>query len=529
MCTCPHTHPRFGAWPQPGTTGVIGPSLADLGCDTLDPTPPPPPPKRVYETGPAVGQAIASQGVCSAWTGNLTEAEAKCDAAGMHRSAPCEWLYSADGNVTTWHYCSELSGMYLGYGELRGGNDNSAKNQKACDGECDTDSQCAAGLKCFQRSNGEAIPGCSGDGTAKDWDYCHDPAATGSDTSARSRVVAPGCVRACGRVRNVSSGPMPLLANQTIEEEAVALCAYPVHTTTTTTTPPLSFLPPSPRARARSLSLFLALSQPWLSVHFPLFLEGRWSDCVVGSLLRVAVSCSFLVPPAATRPSTMGAVRVISSGRQTPPTSLAVQTAARRRQLAGTLRGTTGRSPPPPPPRRPPPPQPSPLQATAKMLGAAPAETRSATIWKRRANPSAPCRAARTRARATAPVFPWSTRRAPTFASCPPAATRTQTTHRAPRGSCTSSMELQPPPLQPPRPRPHASSTRPAGGAPTPVRRQASRHTSYTAESRCNVPHGFSRKGTWPTRPGAREPGAITRSGTTRPVACSTTVTVWVA
>lgn len=48
--------------------------------------------------------------------------------------------------------------------ELSGSNDVSAQNLQACTGECDADSQCTAGLKCFQRDNGETIPGCSGPG-----------------------------------------------------------------------------------------------------------------------------------------------------------------------------------------------------------------------------------------------------------------------------------------------------------------------------------------------------------------------------
>ena len=43
---------------------------------------------------------------------------------------------------------------------LSGSNDNAAVNLQACVGECDSDAQCAVGLKCFQRSNGEKIPGC---------------------------------------------------------------------------------------------------------------------------------------------------------------------------------------------------------------------------------------------------------------------------------------------------------------------------------------------------------------------------------
>lgn len=59
--------------------------------------------------------------------------------------------------------------------ELSGGNDNDAVNLQACTGECDSDNQCAKGLKCFQRSSGETIPGCTGKGRGKDWDYCYDP------------------------------------------------------------------------------------------------------------------------------------------------------------------------------------------------------------------------------------------------------------------------------------------------------------------------------------------------------------------
>ena len=47
---------------------------------------------------------------------------------------------------------------------LSGTNDPNATNLKACTGECDNDDQCRPGLKCFQRSNGEAIPGCTGAG-----------------------------------------------------------------------------------------------------------------------------------------------------------------------------------------------------------------------------------------------------------------------------------------------------------------------------------------------------------------------------
>merc|ERR1719362_124752 len=43
-----------------------------------------------------------------------------------------------------------------------------------CTGDCDEDSDCAKGLRCFQRDGFTSVPGCSGEG-ASDWDYCCNP------------------------------------------------------------------------------------------------------------------------------------------------------------------------------------------------------------------------------------------------------------------------------------------------------------------------------------------------------------------
>lgn len=45
-----------------------------------------------------------------------------------------------------------------------------------CEGDCDSDDQCAGDLKCFQREGGQDVPGCSGgrESTSKT-DYCYDP------------------------------------------------------------------------------------------------------------------------------------------------------------------------------------------------------------------------------------------------------------------------------------------------------------------------------------------------------------------
>merc|ERR1712147_401574 len=45
---------------------------------------------------------------------------------------------------------------------------------KLCQGDCDQDSQCDKGLKCFQRSGTTAVPGCTGKGVTNH-DYCIKP------------------------------------------------------------------------------------------------------------------------------------------------------------------------------------------------------------------------------------------------------------------------------------------------------------------------------------------------------------------
>jgi hypothetical protein len=59
-----------------------------------------------------------------------------------------------------------------------GANYTAAKNLAACTGECDSDADCATGLKCFQRDNGEPIPGCDvSTAPGGDWDCtsCETP------------------------------------------------------------------------------------------------------------------------------------------------------------------------------------------------------------------------------------------------------------------------------------------------------------------------------------------------------------------
>ena len=59
---------------------------------------------------------------------------------------------------------------------LSGDNNGKHINLLRCAGDCDHDNDCAAGLKCFQRSGYSHINGCSGAGR-DNYDYCYDPQA----------------------------------------------------------------------------------------------------------------------------------------------------------------------------------------------------------------------------------------------------------------------------------------------------------------------------------------------------------------
>jgi hypothetical protein len=56
-----------------------------------------------------------------------------------------------------------------------------------CQGDCDDDSDCQEGLKCFQRSGFTPVPGCSGDGSYSS-DYCTVPRRTLPPQSANGII-----------------------------------------------------------------------------------------------------------------------------------------------------------------------------------------------------------------------------------------------------------------------------------------------------------------------------------------------------
>jgi hypothetical protein len=67
-----------------------------------------------------------------------------------------------------------------------------------CEGDCDNDGECAAGLLCFQRSGTESVPGCSGSGVSAK-DYCYDPNDIEGDLVMAGDNGSPGSAFPLGR------------------------------------------------------------------------------------------------------------------------------------------------------------------------------------------------------------------------------------------------------------------------------------------------------------------------------------------
>jgi hypothetical protein len=86
-----------------------------------------------------------------------------------------------------------------------------------CEGDCDSDSDCESGLKCFLRSGFKAVPGCSGRGH-NGADYCYKPVSTLKDIvdtaiAAGSFSTLVTAVTAAGLVETLRSpGPFTVFA-----------------------------------------------------------------------------------------------------------------------------------------------------------------------------------------------------------------------------------------------------------------------------------------------------------------------------
>jgi len=121
---------------------------------------------------------LVSIGRNAGGNGNLGLCEGDCDSddhcaaglkcfqrSGFTRVPGCSGAGEKDAG-----YCYDPTGSI----ELSGSNLDNASNLGQCTMECD-EGQCGQGLKCFQRDDGETIPGCVGAGRGKNWDYCYDP------------------------------------------------------------------------------------------------------------------------------------------------------------------------------------------------------------------------------------------------------------------------------------------------------------------------------------------------------------------
>ena len=63
-----------------------------------------------------------------------------------------------------------------------------------CGDECDRDSDCKPGLKCFQRSKGEPIPGCDVSRGPPTHDYCYDPSETNINIEGPAKTLIDSIV-----------------------------------------------------------------------------------------------------------------------------------------------------------------------------------------------------------------------------------------------------------------------------------------------------------------------------------------------
>ena len=119
-----------------------------------------------------------------------------------------------------------------------------------CEGDCDKDSDCDAGLKCFQRDGYESVPGCSGKGK-QDYDYCTNVGVKALDSSRNGGTGYGMCEGDCDKDSDCDAG---LKCFQRDKFESVPGCSgsgkegwdYCVMGKQTANPPPPSPPPPQP-------------------------------------------------------------------------------------------------------------------------------------------------------------------------------------------------------------------------------------------------------------------------------------------
>ena len=91
---------------------------------------------------------------------------------------------STTQDINTWDYCYFKSttvnkNQKIIFLTNQGGSGH-LRAMKVCEGDCDRDSHCGIGLRCYQRNDKRTIPGCvsGGKGDVNGWDYCYAKAPT---------------------------------------------------------------------------------------------------------------------------------------------------------------------------------------------------------------------------------------------------------------------------------------------------------------------------------------------------------------
>lgn len=101
--------------------------------------------------------------------------------------------------------------------------ENVAKDPKEtleeCFGDCDSDADCMPGLACYQRDGKTPVPGCSGAGK-KDWDYCYKPVL--NIVSKDPKAILGSCSGDCDSDSNCAPG---LKCHQRDADEEVLGCS----------------------------------------------------------------------------------------------------------------------------------------------------------------------------------------------------------------------------------------------------------------------------------------------------------------
>ena len=93
---------------------------------------------------------------------------------------------SCTGSVSDFDFCFDRPAGYL-WGMGNNGSPVDRYPLNSCEGDCDDDSECAAGLKCFQRVADEPVPGCHGKGSTGS-DYCFDYTLSDQPTARPSQT-----------------------------------------------------------------------------------------------------------------------------------------------------------------------------------------------------------------------------------------------------------------------------------------------------------------------------------------------------